>query len=63
MTLNQRWIQDKVTSGEIKLVKCKGVQKPAAILTKHLDANGIRNRMAMFSAEYADMRPAIAPEI
>ncbi len=62
VALTQLRIQDKVTNGEIRRVTCMGIQKPADIRTKHLDANGIRNNLAMCSAASAETRPAIAPE-
>ncbi len=63
VALNQLWIQDKITKGEITLRKCKGIESPADMLTKHLDASGIERRVKMCSCEHLCDRHCIAPGI
>ncbi len=51
VALNQLWMQGKVTTGEIRLVKCKRYRNPADVLAKDLDANGLLNHTMMCAGD------------
>ncbi len=54
--------QDKITSGDIKVATCKGIERPADMLTKHSDSKGTASHMEMCAADTAGSRHRLAPE-
>ena len=60
---NQLWLQEKVSQGEIKVIKIKGTENPADHLTKALNAEGIKKHLADTNQETRQDRHQIAPEV
>ncbi len=61
IALNRRWLQDNISTGEIEIAKCKGVESPSDALTTFVDSKGIDNHMVMCSAEADNTRHEMAP--
>ena len=58
------WIQHRVRDGTIELVKVRGEDNPADLLTKHLQSRErMHNLLALFGCGYADGRAVIAPQL
>ena len=61
--VNQLWLQDKVRTGEVQVVKVKGDKNTADALTKAVDANSLGNHMASVSLTHVEGRHKLAPEM
>ena len=57
------WIQDKVRTGEIELLKVKGSENPADILTKHIEGNVLNLHLMRLRLELEGGRAASAAAI
>ena len=56
-----QWIQDKVRSRTIELVKILGTENPADVLTKYVDRASMLKAMATLGIIIMTGRPACAP--
>ena len=63
LDVSDLWVQDKVRSGAIGLVKIPGDQNPADALTKYVDYGILRKSLATMGLEFRDGRPDSAPAI
>ena len=45
--VNQLWVQEKVSSGEIELKKVEGAQNLADAVTKHVEHEGIHKHLSL----------------
>ncbi len=61
--VNQLWLQDKVYSGEIGILKVKSEENMADALTKALACKGIEEHIAGVSAEIRMGRHPLAPKV
>ena len=57
------WIQEKVRSGQIELIKIPGKENPGDVFTKYVDKVTMENALLKMSLHFKDGRSAIAPEI
>ena len=55
------WIQERVRSGDVNLVKVLGAEKPGDALTKYLDSASMDKALAKMNVEFMEGRAAIAP--
>jgi len=60
--VNQLWLQDKVNTGEIDVMKVKGEGNLADALTKPLDGTGVRKHIALTRQELVEGRSVLTPE-
>ena len=61
--VNQLWLQDKVYSGEIGILKVKSEENMADALTKALACKGIEEHIVGVSAEIRMGRHPLAPKV
>ena len=61
--LNQLWIQDKVSKGEIEVRKVRGEDNLADALTKHVDQTSLGFHMTGTGQEVREGRHELAPEV
>ena len=57
------WVQDRVRSGDFKLVKVLGADNPADILTKYVGREVMEKHVENISCYFEEGRAASAPEI
>ena len=57
------WIQEKVRSGQVELLKILGKDNPADVFTKYVDKTPMEAAMSKLSLVFESGRSAIAPEI
>ena len=57
------WIQEKVRGKAIELLKCKGTENPADLLTKHLDQTSRCKYYERWGLESRAGRSEIAPHV
>ena len=57
------WIQEKVKSGEINLIKILGTENPADLFTKYLPRPEMLKHMSKLSVEQAEGRALAAPKL
>ena len=55
------WIQEKVRSKEIEILKMLGVDNPADVLTKYVDRASMENAMSAIGMIKMSGRPSCAP--
>jgi len=60
--VNQLWLQDKVNSGEIQVMKVKGEGNLADALTKPLEGPGVKKHIALTGQELVEGRNVLTPE-
>jgi hypothetical protein len=63
LAVGQLWIQEKVRSGEITLLKVLGTENPADLLTKHLARDIVDQHLARLNIDRETGRAATAPKI
>ena len=56
------WVQEKIRSAQIELVKVLGTENPADAFTKHVPREILQMSMKKIGMVYLDGRPACAPE-
>ena len=61
--LSQLWLQERVSSGDIKVMKVKGKENLADALTNHVTKEEIGMHMRGTSQEHVSGRHALAPEV
>ena len=61
--VNQLWIQEKVRSKEVEVVKVAGVDNLADALTKNLEAEGINKHLKFANCYFAEGRHELMPEV
>jgi len=57
------WIQEKVRGKDIELLKCKGTENPADLMTKHLDKAAVDNYATRWGLIARTGRSSVAPHI
>ena len=57
------WVQAKVRDGHIDLVKVKGSENPADILTKYVSADILQQMLQRINLKFLDGRSPAAPEL
>jgi hypothetical protein len=62
IAVNQLWIQDRVSRGDLIIAKVNGKENLADILTKHSNSEDIRVHMHCTGQSVEEGRHAIAPE-
>ena len=60
--VNQLWVQEKVRSGDITLMRIPGIENPSDICTKHVDAQTLARCAAKLGLVFAEGRAASTPE-
>ena len=60
--VNQLWIQDRVSRGDLTIAKVSGKENLADILTKHVNAEDIRVHLHRTGQTIIAGRHSIAPE-
>ena len=60
--VNQLWLQDKVNSGEIQVMKVKGEGNLADALTKPLEGTGTRKHLDLTGQEVVEGRHDLTPD-
>ena len=60
--VNQLWLQDKVNTGEIEVMKVKGEGNLADALTKPLEGPGVKKHIALTRQELVEGRNVLTPE-
>jgi hypothetical protein len=63
LAVGQLWIQEKVRSGEIALMKVLGTENPADLLTKHLARDLIDQHLSKLAISRETGRAASAPKV
>jgi hypothetical protein len=63
LAVGQLWIQEKVRSGEISLMKVLGTENPADLLTKHLARDMIDQHLTKLAISRETGRAASAPKV
>ena len=61
--VNQLWVQQKVSSGEIELKKVEGVNNLADALTKHVEHEGIQKHLVGTNQRLEDGRHELMPRM
>ena len=61
--LSQLWMQEKVGSGEMEVMKVKGKENLADALTKHVTQDEMHMHMQSTAQEHVQGRHALAPEV
>ena len=61
--LSQLWLQERVSSGDIKVMKVKEKENLADALTKHVTKEDIGMHMRGTAPEHVSGRHALAPEV
>ena len=61
LELNQLWLQDKVSTGDIDIRKVKGTENMADALTKHVDQTQLRWHIQASGQEVTGDRHQLAP--
>ena len=61
--MGQLWIQEKVRSGEIVLLKVLGTENPADLLTKHLARDEIDKHLQRLAISRESGRAVSAPKV
>ena len=56
------WVQEKIRSQKIELVKVLGADNPADAFTKHVPRDILQKSMAKIGMIYLEGRPACAPD-
>ena len=62
IAVNQLWIQDRVSRGDLTISKVNGKENLADILTKHVNSEDIRVDLHRTGQAIVVGRPSIAPE-
>ena len=57
------WIQDRIRSGDVRLVKVLGAQNVADLLAKHVDRQTLIKHMQGLNLIQRDGRPELAPQL
>ena len=57
------WVQTKVRDGHIDLLKVKGSENPADILTKYVSAEILKQMLERINLKFLDGRSPAAPEL
>ena len=63
LAVGQLWIQEKVRSGEIALLKVLGLENPADLLTKHLARDTIDQHLQRLALSRETGRAESAPKV
>ena len=61
--LSQLWLQERVSAGDVQVMKVKGIDNLADALTKHVTQEEISMHMHGTAQEHAQGRHALAPEV
>ena len=56
------WVQEKVRNQEFELVKCKGTENPADLMTKHLSQEVTAEYTDRWGQVFREGRSEIAPK-
>ena len=59
----QMWVQQEVSAGRIQIVKVKGKNNPADILTKHIDNETLTRHINYSKLDRRDDRHEMAPQV
>ena len=62
LDVSDLWVQDKIRSGALDLVKVPGDQDPADSLTKYVDHSILVKSLARMNLHLREGRPESAPE-
>ena len=62
IAVNQLWIQDRISRGDLTISKVNGKENISDILTKHVNAEDIRVHLHKTGQTIAQGRHSIAPE-
>lgn len=57
------WGQDAVRQKRVELIKVRGTQTPADMMTKYLDAGSLKDMMERLNLQIREGRPVIAPHV
>ena len=57
------WVQSKVREGHVDLVKVKGAENPADMLTKYVSADILEKMLKIINLRFLGGRSSIAPEL
>jgi hypothetical protein len=63
LAVGQLWIQEKVRSGDIELLKVLGTDNPADLLTKHLARDDIDKHLQRLAISRESGRASTAPKV
>ena len=61
--VNQLWVQQKVSAGEIELKKAEGAKKVADALTKHVEHEGTQKHLEGTNQWLTDGRHELMPQV
>ena len=61
--VNQLWIQQEVAAGRVKIVKVKGQNNMADILTKHVDGETLKRHCRYLETDRRTDRHRLNPEV
>ena len=61
LAISDLWIQERVRSREIELLKVLGIDNPADVLTKYVERSTMEKAMQKLNMIPLDGRPACAP--
>ena len=56
------WVQERVRNKVFELLKCKGTENPADLMTKYLSHEGINYCTQLWSAVFSEGRSEAAPK-
>ena len=56
------WVQEKIRSAQIELMKVLGTENPADVFTKHVPRDILQQAMNKIGMIYLEGRPACAPD-
>ena len=57
------WVQERVRSGDFKLLKVLGTDNPADMMTKHITREQLLKHSTCIGCKFIEGRPEIAPSI
>ena len=57
------WVQDAVRQKKVELIKVRGTQHPADMMTKYLDCHVLHEMTVRLNLEAREGRPEIAPKM
>ena len=59
----QLWLQEKVQEGKVRLMRVKGIDNPADVLTKHVGSEVLTKHMSRLGMDRRRDRHEIAPSV
>ena len=57
------WVQERIRNKDFELLKCKGTENPADLMTKHLDQTAVEKYAAQWGLLVRSGRSPVAPHI